>query len=44
MYKGEREIIGMVENHNWEIVGNEYKKGVKPDGITPFLNLKALDL
>lgn len=22
MYKGEMEIFGMAENHNWEIVGN----------------------
>jgi hypothetical protein len=25
----ERGIIGVVENHNQVIVGNEYKKGVK---------------
>lgn len=24
----EREIFRMIENHNWEIVGNGYKKGL----------------
>lgn len=40
----EREIIGMVENHNQAIVGNEYKKGVKPNGITPAKSLIYLFL
>lgn len=44
MYNGEREILGMVENHNWEIVGNKHKKGANRNGITPNLNLKALNL
>lgn len=41
---GGREIFREVENHNREIVGNGYKKGVKPKESRLNLNLKALNL
>lgn len=41
----EREIIGVVENHNQAIVGNKYKKGVKPNEITPDkVNVKRVSI